>query len=207
MMARVLVVLVCVAAARGLAAGLLPDEAALARTPLAEMPRQIGEWQGMADPPLPDDILAVLGVDDYLTRRYVAPGTQPVSLYIGYYGSQRRGSTIHSPQHCLPGTGWVPVRVGRLEVDASGPVVVNRYLVQKDAERQLVFYWYQGRGRIVASDYLNKFYLVYDAIRHQRSDGALVRVSTPVVAGEAKAEQAGVAFIRALQPLIGRYVP
>ncbi len=154
------------------------------RATFAGFPMQVAEFRGVQQPPMDEKILAILGVDDYLTRAYFTPQGAGVGVYVGYWQSQRQGDTIHSPQNCLPGAGWEPVAQGLLTMaDPRGPsnpqVVVNRYIIQKGLDKQLVLYWYQSHGRVVASEYWSKIYLVTDAIRLNRSDGALVRVIVP----------------------------
>jgi EpsI family protein len=177
---------------------------------------QIGDWRGVQEPAFDANILAVLGVDDYLTRAYFAPDRSGVGLYIGYYGSQRQGDTMHSPLNCLPGAGWEPVSQTMMPVsiaaDTSGAasqIVVNRYVIQKGLDRQLVLYWYQSHGRVVASEYWGKYYLIRDAMRMNRTDGALVRVIAPVNGdeGEPNAEASAVRFVKAMFPLLGSYLP
>ena len=136
---------------------------------------------------------------------------QPVSLYIGYYASQRQGDTIHSPQNCLPGAGWQPIEGGPAPLDvASGRIVVNRYVIQKGSERQVVLYWYQGRGRVVANEFANRFWLMFDAAVRHRSNGALVRVAAPVrspVGPVTVADAAATDFTRALFPRLATTLP
>ena len=180
--------------------------------PLASLPRTLGAWSDPVDLPLDRDVRAVLGVDDYLNRTYVNAAAQPVDLYIGYYASQRQGDTIHSPQNCLPGAGWQPVEGGATSLDVDGRrLTVNRYVIQKGLDRQVVLYWYQGRGRIVANEYANKFWLMFDAARLHRSDGALVRVVAPVTrtpnASLAAADDAAAEFTRAVFPRLSRFLP
>jgi len=146
-------------------------------TPLARLPLRLGDWIGRDAGPFDDDTLAALGVDEYLNRQYVASQGAPLALYLGYYASQRQGDTIHSPQNCLPGAGWQPIESGRLRVRSAGrDVDMNRYVVHKGGDRQVVLYWYQGRGRITAGEYSNKLWLMLDAARLHRSDGGLARV-------------------------------
>jgi EpsI family protein len=190
-------------------------EVAVTRTPFASFPMNIDPWRAVNAPPLEDDILKVLGVDDYLSRIYYRQGGEHVGLYMGFYGSQRQGDTIHSPLNCLPGAGWEPVSEGRLtipNVDGQGrAITVNRYIVQKGLDRQMVLYWYQARGRVVASEYTSKAYLINDAIRRNRTDGSMVRVIAPIdtrVEGKsAEAEQLAVDFVRAMFPLLPSYLP
>jgi EpsI family protein len=188
-------------------------ELPIARTSFASFPMTLGGWRATIDPPLSDDILKVLGVDDYLSRVYYQPNGAAVGLYMGFYGSQRQGDTIHSPLNCLPGAGWEPVDEGRLTIanaDGAGrDITVNRYVVQKGLARQLVLYWYQSHGRVVASEYTSKYFLIHDAIRMNRTDGSLVRVIAPLRVGddEAPAEQLAESFVRELFPVLPTYLP
>lgn len=190
-------------------------EVGVTRTSFDTFPMTIGNWRAVVDPPLDADILRVLGVDDYLSRIYYQPNGTAVGLYMGFYGSQRQGDTIHSPLNCLPGAGWEPVKDGRLTIpnaDGQGrDITVNRYIVQKGLERQLVLYWYQAHGRVVASEYTSKLYLIHDAIRLNRTDGSMVRVIAPIEVGAtddgASAEQIAVAFVREIFPSLPAYLP
>lgn len=189
------------------------SEVAVSRTTFDRFPMQLNEWRATIDPPLSEDILKVLGVDDYLSRIYYRPDGAAVGLYMGFYGSQRQGDTIHSPLNCLPGAGWEPVQEGRLTIanadNAGRDITVNRYVVQKGLERQLVLYWYQSHGRVIASEYTSKMFLIHDAIRMNRTDGSLVRVIAPLRVGadEARAEQLAESFVRVLFPALPSYLP
>ena len=190
-------------------------EVAVTRTAFANFPMTIGGWDATDAPPLDKDVLRVLGVDDYLSRIYYKGNQAAVGFYMGFYGSQRQGDTIHSPLNCLPGAGWEPVSQDRLtitDVDGQGrDITVNRYLIQKGLDRQLVLYWYQSHGRVVASEYFSKAYLMHDAIRLNRTDGSMVRVIAPVAAndaaGEADAERVAEEFVRLVFPLLPPYLP
>ena len=187
-------------------------EVAVPREDLAHLPRTLGPWTDAMDLPLDREVREVLGVDDYVNRRYVNAAGHPVSLYIGYYASQRQGDTIHSPQNCLPGAGWQPVEGSTTSLNVDGRSInVNRYVIEKGLDRQVVLYWYQGRGRVVANEYANKFWLMADAARLRRSDGALVRVVAPVIRSvngtTASADDAAAEFTRALFPRLSRFLP
>lgn len=183
-------------------------EAAVPRASLVDLPHAFGQWSGHEAAPLADDVVATLGVDDYVHRRYIRAGAAPVGLYVGYYTSQRQGDTIHSPQNCLPGAGWRPVDSGYAIIDAGGRSLdVNRYVIQKGLDRQVVFYWYQGRGRVVANEYANKALLMLDAARLNRTNGGLVRVMTPVVTTTEAATEELTAFVARLFPHLDRYLP
>jgi len=207
MFARAVVVAVLVL---GTAAGVhmaAVRELHVARSPLGELPLQIDDWRGYDAAPLADDIVATLGVDDYVNRRYERSGV-PISMYIGYYGNQRSGDTIHSPQNCLPGAGWLPVASGRERIAlGSSSVEVTRYEIVKGLHRQVVFYWYQGRGRVVAGEYANKAWLMVDAARYGRSNGGIVRLIRPVVTTADDARVELLSFASALLPRLSGYLP
>lgn len=204
---RLLVVVALLCGARLVMADREPSATPLPQ-PLAAIPFQLAEWSGGDGPPFDAETLKVLGADEYLNRIYAHPAHGAVGLYIGYYGAQREGTAIHSPQNCLPGSGWVPVSHARTTLQvADGQFPVNRYVVEKRGERQLVLYWFDGRGRRVASEYVNKAYLLHDALRRGRTDGALVRIITPIADREASADAAAQAFVRALAPPLTRWLP
>jgi EpsI family protein len=190
-------------------------EVSVTRTTFDKFPATIGTWSSITDPPMDEDVLRVLGVDDYVSRIYYQPTGAAVGLYMGFYGSQRQGDTIHSPLNCLPGAGWEPVSQGRLHIanaDGQGrAITVNRYVVQKGLERQLVLYWYQSHGRVVASEYTSKLYLIHDAIRLNRTDGSMVRVIAPIKVGAtddgASAERLAEEFVRVIFPVLPAYLP
>jgi EpsI family protein len=175
---------------------------------LNRFPLVLGEWRGTPLREFDADTLRVLGTDEYVSRTYVAPGRQPVGLYVGYYRAQRQGDAIHSPLNCLPGTGWQVVDRGGLAVPVAGGTVDATSLhVMKDGDRELVVYWYEGRGRSIASEYVNKLWLLADALRFNRTDGALVRVLTPLAPSEPRARHTVAAFVREAYPAIRQRLP
>lgn len=206
-----------VAAVMTLTAGYLVSATRVEPVPVRESltscPMELSDWSGERAPDFDGATLALLGVDEYINRVYLDPQRRPIGLYVGYYNSQRQGDTMHSPLNCLPGAGWSPVSFSRLPIrmgDAAqspSDITVNRYVIEKGLERQLVLYWYQSHGRVVASEYWGKVYLVLDAIRTNRTDGALVRIIAPIVTTETDAEDQAVGFARVLYPLLGRYLP
>jgi EpsI family protein len=208
MLTRALVAAALIVAAGVYARGAAGPEHAPPRTPLDQMPAALGSWHGHDAPPLQDDVVAALGVDDYVNRRYVESSGMPISLYVGYYASQRQGDTIHSPQNCLPGAGWQPVFSDRATMDGAGRgFSVNRFVIQKGVDRQAVFYWYQGRNRIVADEFVNKGWLMVDAARLRRTVGGLVRLITPVDTTPEAAFASLERFSRALLPHLGAHLP
>jgi EpsI family protein len=178
------------------------------RQPLGQLPMAMDGWLGQ-DHPLEAQIVSVLGVTDYANRAYKSSDGQPVDLYIGYYQSQRTGDTIHSPKNCLPGAGWEPVRAGHLTIPMNGTpaIVVNEYLIEKGLTQYLVLYWYQAHGRVIASEYSGKVWLVIDAITRNRTDEALVRVVTPTRDGEGHARVRAVEFVQRLYPRLSSFIP
>jgi EpsI family protein len=201
------VLFVVILAASPLARGSDPI-AVQPRLPFGEFPLQLSAWRGVEGPPVEEDVAKVLGADDYVNRVYVDPQGAAVGLWVAFYGSQRQGDAIHSPLNCLPGTGWTPVAHTRPMVQAGDSRFrVNRYVVQKRGERQLVTYWFQGRDRAIASEYVNKAYLLVDAVRRHRTDGALIRLVAPIRGNERAADAATASFITALQPALARWLP
>jgi EpsI family protein len=183
-----------------------------ARESFVSFPQQLGEWQG-TDVPISKETLDVLGAGDFLYRDYQRAASDPsrVGLFLAYFASQRTGDTIHSPKHCLPGSGWMPVQSSQIPITLPGrtPFTANRYLIQKGDQRGLVIYYYWAHNRAVASEYWAKYYLIRDSIALNRSDGSLIRVTTVLVPGET-VEAAQVRLLDLLQnatPFIDRYIP
>jgi EpsI family protein len=180
-----------------------------ARRGLSSFPEQIGAWQGRTLPITVNE-LEVLGPGDFLMRDYRSPSAAaPINLYIAYFPSQRTGDTIHSPKNCLPGSGWTPLRSERLDIhNADGSTMsVNRYIVAKGLSRSLVLYWYQAHGRVTANEYIAKLRLVEDAIRMNRTDGSLVRIVVPFDQNDQAAQNAALAFVAQIQPILEQYIP
>jgi EpsI family protein len=181
------------------------------RQPLREFPLVLGDWTGKYVT-LQPEALNLLGAGDVLARLYrrFYPGP-PIELFIAYFPSQRSGGTMYSPQNCLPGSGWVPLEHSYVALRGPGRknVVVNRYLIGKGLDRDLVLYWYQSHGRVVANEYRARVYLIADTIRSGRSDGSLVRVVTPIDRAEdvSAAEARAVSFAEGILPLLDNHIP
>ncbi|MGH9533441.1 MAG: exosortase C-terminal domain/associated protein EpsI [Terriglobales bacterium] len=174
---------------------------------LAEFPASLGSYKGV-NQPLSRRILRVAGVHDYVSRLYRDPAGRTVFLYIGYYPSQRTGDAIHSPKNCLPGSGWAPVQAGTLPIHLGRKrIVVNDYIVEKGLDRAVVLYWYQSRGRAIASEYWARTWLLLGALTQDRTDGALVRLWTPIGAHPRHAQRRAVAFVHLLAPHLAAYIP
>jgi EpsI family protein len=183
-------------------------EPVIPRQSLRTLPFTVGDWEGQ-EQPLSEETVHALGVTDFVNRVYHRPLDPPVLLYIGYYASQRTGDTMHSPKNCLPGAGWDPISsdYATIPLTSSRKIVVNDYVIQKDLNKQLVLYWYQGRGRVIASEYAGKLWMVTDAILRNRTDGALVRLVTPMSDGETSARTRLISFAQVLFPDLEANIP
>jgi EpsI family protein len=183
-------------------------ESIIPHQPLRELPYLIANWSGQ-ERPLQNQVVQAVGVSDYTSRIYLSPSELPVDLYVGYYANQRTGDTIHSPKNCLPGSGWDPIKSDYLTISipARPTIVVNEYMIQKDQNKELVLYWYQSRGRVIASEYSGKFWMMVDAISRNRTDGSLVREVTPMNDGEANARARLIKFTQAIYPKIDSIIP
>ncbi|MCS7315742.1 MAG: EpsI family protein [Bryobacterales bacterium] len=162
--------------------------------PFAEFPAELEGWTLVADVPIEEEVQALLKADETLNRVYRDPATgAALSLFVAFFRSQRAGATTHSPRVCLPGAGWETreASVIPLAVPGGDRVRVNRWIVSRDSSRSVVLYWFQTSRRVVANEYANKFYLMLDSLRYRRSDGAFVRIVSPVgEGGDAAAEEA-----------------
>jgi EpsI family protein len=186
-------------------------EAVLLVRPLAEFPKQIGEWRMIQEGVLDQETRDILKADDYLTRDYVSPSsTETVNFYVAFFRTQRTGQTPHSPKNCLPGGGWVPSASSIVDVAIPGraqPIRVNQYIVAKGPLRDVVMYWYQSHGRVVASEYAAKIYVVADALRYNRTDTALVRVVVPVTGSDDDAVRIAREFVVAFFTPLAQFLP
>lgn len=128
----------------------------------------------------------VAGMSSYLMRHYTPEGYLPFSIYVGYYDEQHQGKSIHSPKNCLPGGGWEPVEAGATTINTpDGPVTVNRYRIAASGMQALVYYWYQGRGRVAHDEMRVKYELVRDAVLRGRTEEALVRIVVEIKGNDA----------------------
>ena len=157
------------------------------RTSFVEWPVQIEQWKGRAGK-LETIYLDALKLSDYALVDYTNPSGDLVNFYSAYYESQRKGQSAHSPKSCLPGGGWVMEQFGQhtpAGVSVNGaPLTVNRVVIAQGESRQLVYYWFQQRGRLITNEYLVKWFVFWDGLTKNRSDGALVRLVTPLRQGQ-----------------------
>jgi len=181
--------------------------AAVAPFAPSAFPASVGSWHATSETPIDEETARQLGADAYVNRTYVSGASAPVGLYVAYYASQRPGVSIHSPLHCLPGTGWEPLAISTMDVTRPDGATghLRRMIVRKNLDRAVVLYWYEVHGRMLAGELSSKLFLLADGIRLHRSDAALVRVSVPVTASTNAAEQRGLAFVRDLVPSVTRW--
>jgi len=187
--------------------------------PLEGMPTTLGSWQLVHTGVIEQEVLDVLKADDILNRTYCTSELPDcaktgkgvgVNLFVAAFRTQRSGKAPHSPKNCLPGSGWVPLSSGELQIDVApnAPISANRYVVAYGSERDLVLYWYQSRDRTVASEYKAKFWVMADAIRLNRTDTALVRVIVPVMnRDEAHAQATATDFVKSFYSTLLTYLP
>ena len=186
---------------------------------LTEFPSHIGTLEG-TDIALNQATLDVLGKGFFLNRVYShqedgaasreSAAGSAVSLFIGYFPTQRTGQSIHSPQNCLPGAGWTFDSSGTTEIPGNGKVErVGEYVISNGIYKQEVLYWYQSHGRAIANDYAAKFYMLRDAIAYDRTDAALVRVITAIRPGETRqqAHNRAAGFAAQITPMLPDYIP
>jgi EpsI family protein len=207
-------------------------EALVANKPFADFPLMLADrWEGR-ELGLDEKVLKKLKLSDFMMRVYVPASGQvgeiigfkasednqsmreksalSVWLYVGFYQSQRTGSTYHSPKNCLPGAGWQFMKSDYVTLPMPGDqsVTINRVLIQKGLDKQVILYWYHDRGRVIPSEYWAKGYLVWDAMTKRRSDGSLVRISVPVQGGtEEEASDHAVRFLHDVWPVLLDFMP
>jgi exosortase D (VPLPA-CTERM-specific) len=209
---RTLVIAAFVIAVAAVLSYTLPprDEVAPQREWLVDFPQEVGEWHGRQGR-IEDQYLDALALDDYMMMDYTR-GRDAINLYVAYYASQRQGESVHSPRACIPGGGWRITEFSEVAVpgqNAERQLRVNRAVIEFGNERQLVYYWFKQRERLLTNEYLVKWYIFFDSLTRRRSDGALVRLITPLVPGEPLevADERLQAFARETQSTISQYVP
>jgi EpsI family protein len=209
--ARVTIVVLLLAGTGVFLRALDRRQSVLARTALASFPVALKSWMG-TDIPIPDETLKHLGTGEFLQRTYRDPMNSQayVDLYIAYVPDQR-AMFRHLPQVCLEGSGWAPVESGTTTLAFPGDAAfsANRYLIAKGDDRQLVLFWHSARGRRVASEDWMNVYLVFDSLRLNRSDNALIRMNTQLQPGEKPedAERRLLSFARLVNPMLKNYIP
>jgi EpsI family protein len=208
--------------ARVLTAALLLQSAlfyGFSRPDLAPKPRPLNQfsidspnWRKVHEYQMDQETLDVLNADELLSATFAQTGTgQQADLLVAYFQTQRTGKAPHSPKNCLPASGFYPLQSTTIEIPVNGepnPIRVNQYIVARGDDQSVVLYWYQSRSRVVASEYMAKLYTMWDAVRTNRTDTALVRVVVPVQQGNARAaEDLALSFVRDLFEPLKHYLP
>jgi EpsI family protein len=201
---RAIAVVLMLVASAAIARAAVQAPPASLRSNLSALPYAFDKWAGSEGPALDAETMRILSADSVLNRTYTAGDGVPVSLYVAYYARQRPGVSIHSPLHCLPGTGWEAVDVSTMKLNVTAadgaPGAMRRMIVRKNQRRALVLYWYALHGRMIANEISSKIWLLADSVRLHRSDAALVRIVVPIGASISAADERGVAFARDLAP-------
>ena len=185
-------------------------EAEVARKPLAEIPALLGEWKQKGDAIRFDaSTESVLRTTDYTMREYVFSDGRIANVYVGYYASQRAGATYHSPQNCLPGAGWTMENPAPVEIKtASGKsFTANKFIIENGIYKEVLIYWYQGRGRVERSEYADKINTIFDSVTRRRSDSAMVRVMTSIGSSEPDATNAAIDLAAQTADRLDAFVP
>jgi exosortase D (VPLPA-CTERM-specific) len=181
------------------------------RASFAEFPDRVGDWVGRRDA-LQSIYLDALHLDDYVLTNYREPDGVPINFYAAYYQTQDSTRAIHSPHDCIPGGGWEITKFEQRSIPATASTPafkVNRAIVQLGAHRQIVYYWFDERGRQLTSEYAARWYLFWDALTRHRTDGALVRfvASVPPGVDEAQVDDRIMRLATRIEPTLNRYVP
>ena len=188
------------------------EDTVVARDRFMDFPDTIENWKGRRDS-LGPKVLEALHLDDYIISNYHNDINENVGLYMAYYNSQQAGESAHSPRACIPGGGWLIKSFSAVPIEGveynGEQLLTNRLLIKKGDSGQLVYYWFQQRGRIITSEYLVKLYLFWDALTMNRTDGALVRVTTAIKPGEdpAEADKRLSSFVRSTHSKLNNFIP
>jgi len=176
--------------------------------PFSEFPERVQTWQMLKKSEFSANVLSVLKATDYLSCQYSDAGGKTVGLYIGYHGGGKEGGEIHSPKHCLPGSGWyeASTRRGVLEIP-GGTINLVRAVYQKGESRELFLYWFQVRDRSISDEYSLKMTEIVNSVLYRRRDATFIRVSVPVDSDIDQAVKRGEQFIRDFEPLFREFLP
>ncbi len=186
-------------------AEVIPD-----RSRFATFPTRIGHWQGQTSLLDPQVERGLVGLDDYILSDYKESDGKIINLYVGYYASQRKDGQPHSPSDCIPASGWRITKLEPISYRENGAELpLNRAVIEKNSTEQLVYYWFDERGRKIANEHLARWYLHLDTIFMNRTDGALVRLVTQIQRDETErdADERLRAFIGDALPILSEYLP
>lgn len=179
--------------------------------PLSDFPLTVNKWHGKRSE-FEAYLIEALDLSDYTLINYKDDSGKAINFYVSYYENQSKGKSTHSPETCLPGSGWEFKNDEVLKLtrnDDSSFLKVNRAYIEKSGEKQLVYFWFPMRGRILTNLFQVKIYNFLDALTKQRTDGALVRIMTPIYKHETRkeAENRLSSFVKKVEPLLSKYLP
>ncbi len=177
------------------------------KKPFADFPLQWKGWDGSSFY-FDSKVLDILKVSEYIMRGYTR-GADKVNLYIGYYGTQKKDAQIHSPKHCLPGSGWFKISedIKSLNIDGAGKVNYVEAVYQKDKDREIFIYWYKMKNVYITDEYILKLYMVLNSLKYRRNDAAFIRISSPVTTSIEDTERSIKRFMEDILPLFKDYLP
>lgn len=176
--------------------------------PFSTFPAKLGDWSMSGESFMTENVLAVLKPTDYLSRSYVSSKGERVTIYLGYHGGGKDGGEIHSPKHCLPGSGWHEVYSKKTPLQApGGSINMVKSLYQKAESRELFLYWFQVKGDTLDNEYSLKLAEIINSAVYRRRDATFVRISVPFTDDESAAIRVGEAFVRDFYPIISAYLP
>ena len=194
--------------AAGLYLGLHRDLGVPMKKPFDQFPSSVSQWRMSQESGLSSEVQAVLKASDVLLRQYVSAQGERVQLYIGYHDGGRGTGEIHSPKHCLPGSGWFEVSSARTRMPgAGGGLNLVRAVYQKGDSRELFLYWYQVRGASISEEYSLKVAEIANSVLYRRRDAAFVRISVSFAGSEQQAAALGERFVRDFYPTISSFLP
>jgi EpsI family protein len=192
----------------GLYLNLHSDVAVPTNKPFSEFPVSNNGWQMHSQSEFSDNVLNVLRPTDYLSRQYTGPDGKQVSLYIGYHSGGKNSGGIHSPKHCLPGSGWYEASSKRTELEVEGKKIkLVRALYQKGESREMFLYWFQVKDKSLSEEYSLKLSEIMNSLLYRRRDSTFIRISVPFETNEARAVATGEQFIRDFYPVIMGFLP
>jgi EpsI family protein len=178
------------------------------KKPFDSFPGVVSQWRMVGESPLSAEVQAVLKASDVLRREYVNRQGEKVELYIGYHDGGERSGEIHSPKHCLPGSGWLELSSARTELPAGGEKLnLVRAVYQKGESRELFLYWFQVRGRSLSEEYSLKLAEIANSALYRRRDASFIRIAVPFQADEQRAAAIGERFVSDFLPAIQEFLP
>ncbi len=147
---------------------------------LEGFPLQIADWRGKPYR-FSQAVYDKLGVDNSIAINYKNDRRNEISMYVGYYESQKQGEIIHSPKNCMLGSGWQPIDISKINISiGSREIPMMKMIVEKHSNKMVVLYWYQSGNRVVANEYLQRLYFIHDSIRYNRTNAAFIRLSSHI---------------------------